>query len=117
MRTVWLFLTSLCLSLILLILFTILAIVGCVILYTGQGKFYHSTTKTLDYVVSQANTTAQNLRNLSDVLASAKKIGVAQVFLPVQVQSTLMRFRQSSTHHLIPFLIQPKIIKMTYNGS
>ncbi|MFS7996810.1 putative transmembrane protein [Helianthus anomalus] len=77
------------LSLILLILFTILAIVGCVVLYTGQGKFYHSTTKTLDYVVSQANTTAQNLRNLSDVLASAKKIGVAQVFLPVQVQSDI----------------------------
>ncbi|KAF5759832.1 hypothetical protein HanXRQr2_Chr16g0746151 [Helianthus annuus] len=77
------------LSLILLILFTILAIVGCVVLYTGQGKFYHSTTKTLDYVVSQANTTAQNLRNLSDVLVSAKKIGVAQVFLPVQVQSDI----------------------------
>ncbi|KAD4385118.1 hypothetical protein E3N88_25286 [Mikania micrantha] len=77
------------LSLILLILFTIIAIVGCVVLYTGQGKFYQSTTKTLDYVVNQANTTAQKLRNLSDVLASAKKIGVAQVFLPVSVQSDI----------------------------
>ncbi|XP_076919196.1 uncharacterized protein LOC143579906 [Bidens hawaiensis] len=77
------------LSLILLILFTIVAIVGCVILYTGQGKFHNSTTKTLDYVVDQANTTAQKLRNLSDILASAKKVGVAQVFLPVNVQSDI----------------------------
>lgn len=37
----------------------------------------------------QANTTADKLRNLSDDLASAKKIGVAQVFLPVQVQSDI----------------------------
>lgn len=63
--------------------------VGCVVLYTGQGKFHQSTTKTLDYVVDQANTTAQKLRNLSDVLDSAKKIGVAQVFLPVDVQSDI----------------------------
>ncbi|KAI3506108.1 hypothetical protein L1887_28464 [Cichorium endivia] len=74
------------LSLILLILFTVVAIVGCVVLYTGQGKFHHSTDKTLKYIVQQANTTAEKLRNLSDDLASAKKIGVAQVFLPVQVQ-------------------------------
>ncbi|KAI3730008.1 hypothetical protein L6452_18684 [Arctium lappa] len=77
------------LSLILLILFTVVAIVGCVFLYTGQAKFYHSTTKTLDYVVNQANTTAEKLRNLSDDFASAKKIGVAQVFLPVKVQSDI----------------------------
>nr|XP_043606201.1 uncharacterized protein LOC122578328 [Erigeron canadensis] len=77
------------LSLILLVLFTIVAIVGCVVLYTGQGKFHHSTTKTLEYVVDQANTTAEKLRSLSDDLAAAKKIGVAQVFLPVQVQSDI----------------------------
>nr|GEV02974.1 chaperonin like [Tanacetum cinerariifolium] len=77
------------LSLILLILFTIVAIVGCAVLYTGQAKFHHSTTETLKYVVHQANTTAGKLRNLSDDLESAKKIGVAQVFLPVQVQSDI----------------------------
>lgn len=77
------------LSLILLIFFTIVAIVGCAVLYTGQAKFHHSTTETLKYVVHQANTTADKLRNLSDDLASAKKIGVAQVFLPVQVQSDI----------------------------
>ncbi|XP_071702892.1 uncharacterized protein [Rutidosis leptorrhynchoides] len=77
------------LSLILLMLFTIIAIVGCVVLYTGQAKFYNSTTDTLNYVVHQANITAEKLRNLSDDLASAKKIAVAQVFLPVQVQSDI----------------------------
>ncbi|CAH1424297.1 unnamed protein product [Lactuca virosa] len=77
------------LSLILLILFTVVAIVGCVVLYTGQAKFHHSTNKTLKYVVHQADTTAEKLRNLSDDLASAKKIAVAQVFLPVQVQSDI----------------------------
>lgn len=63
--------------------------VGCAVLYTGQAKFHHSTTETLKYVVHQANTTADKLRNLSDDLASAKKIGVAQVFLPVKVQSDI----------------------------
>lgn len=63
--------------------------VGCVVLYTGQAKFHHSTNKTLKYVVRQADTTAEKLRNLSDDLASAKKIAVAQVFLPVQVQSDI----------------------------
>lgn len=77
------------LSLILLILFTVVAIVGCVVLYTGQAKFHGSTDETLKYIVHQANTTAQKLRNLSDDLASAKKVGVAQVFLPVQVQSDI----------------------------
>ncbi|GKD41906.1 chaperonin-like protein, partial [Tanacetum coccineum] len=77
------------LSLILLALFTIVAIVGCAVLYTGQAKFHHSTTETLKYVVHQENTTADKLRNLFDDLESEKKIGVAQVFLPVQVQSDI----------------------------
>ncbi|KAL4579331.1 hypothetical protein LXL04_015473 [Taraxacum kok-saghyz] len=77
------------LSLILLILFTVVAIVGCVVLYTGQGKFHHSTDETLSYIVKQADMTAEKLRNLSDDLESAKKVGVAQVFLPVQVQEDI----------------------------
>ncbi|XP_071693975.1 uncharacterized protein [Rutidosis leptorrhynchoides] len=77
------------LSLILLMLFTVIAIAGCVVLYTGQAKFYNSTRHTLKYVVHQANITAEKLRNLSDDLASAKKVEVAQIFLPVQVQSDI----------------------------
>ncbi|KAK7304095.1 hypothetical protein RJT34_15138 [Clitoria ternatea] len=77
------------LSLILLILFTIAAIVGCVLLYTAQGKFHGSTTHTLEYVVSQADFTAENLRNVSDYLDAAKKIGVEAVFLPSDVQKDI----------------------------
>ncbi|XP_020265677.1 uncharacterized protein LOC109841191 [Asparagus officinalis] len=73
------------LSLVLLILFTLSAIVGCIVLYNGQGEFHDSTTKTLKYVVGQANITVQNLRNFSDDLSAAKKIGVDQVFLPGNV--------------------------------
>ncbi|KAL0394299.1 UNVERIFIED_CONTAM: hypothetical protein Slati_4396100 [Sesamum latifolium] len=69
------------LSLILLTLFTIAAIVGCIVLYTGQAKFHSSTTSTLDYVVSQADTTSENLRNVSGYLSAAKQINVDQVIL------------------------------------
>ncbi|KAK7281458.1 hypothetical protein RIF29_09476 [Crotalaria pallida] len=77
------------LSLIFLILFTIAAIVGCIVLYTGQGKFIGSTSNTLEYVVSQADFTAENLRNVSDYLNAAKKIGVDAVFLPSDLQKNI----------------------------
>ncbi|CAN1828458.1 hypothetical protein LINPERHAP1_LOCUS32236 [Linum perenne] len=65
-------------SLICLVLFSIAAIIGCVVLYNGQGKFHRSTTQTLEYVVSQADSTVENLKNVSDYLASAKLLGVDQ---------------------------------------
>ncbi|OVA03304.1 hypothetical protein BVC80_517g5 [Macleaya cordata] len=77
------------LSLILLILFTITAIIGCVVLYTGQGKFHGSTTDTLEYVVKQGDITVENLQNVSGYLASAKKITVDKVFLPSDMQSKI----------------------------
>ncbi|CAI0415231.1 unnamed protein product, partial [Linum tenue] len=77
------------LSLISLVLFSIAAVIGCVVLYNAQGKFHKSTTKTLDYVVSQADSTIENLRNVSDYLASAKLLGVDQVFLPSDVQTDI----------------------------
>ncbi|XVF34515.1 hypothetical protein REPUB_Repub18cG0065200 [Reevesia pubescens] len=78
--------TAYALSLIFLILFTIAAIVGCVVLYTGQGKFHASTTNTLDYAVNKADVTAENLRNVSDYLSAAKKISVDSVILSPDVQ-------------------------------
>lgn len=63
--------------------------VGCVLLYTAQGKFHGSTTSTLEYVVGQAEFTAENLRNVSDYLDAAKKIGVDAVFLPADVQKEI----------------------------
>ncbi|CAA3028699.1 uncharacterized protein LOC111389910 [Olea europaea subsp. europaea] len=81
------------LSLILLILFTIAAIIGCVVLYTGQGKYHSSTINTLEYVVHQANTASDKLRNVSELLSAAKKVGVDQVFLPSNVQSDIDRIQ------------------------
>ncbi|CAN1290180.1 hypothetical protein LINPERPRIM_LOCUS20586 [Linum perenne] len=54
------------LSLIFLIFFTVAAIAGCVVLYTGQGKFNGITSDTLDYVVSQADVTAESLKFPND---------------------------------------------------
>lgn len=63
--------------------------VGCIVLYTGQGKFHGSTIDALDYIVKQANTTAETLRNVSNYLDSAKRIGVDSVFLPSSVQTNI----------------------------
>jgi hypothetical protein len=59
-------------------------------LYDGQEKFHKSTTTTLKFVVSQANYTVDNLRNLSDSLSAAKRIDIAQSFLlPPNVQTEI----------------------------
>ncbi|KAJ3679159.1 hypothetical protein LUZ60_017170 [Juncus effusus] len=76
-------------SLILLILFTIVAILGCVVLYDGQGKFHESTTKTSNYVLGQANETVYNLRNFSDYLSSAKLISLGQFSLEDDVKNKI----------------------------
>uniref|UniRef100_A0A0E0K6E0 Uncharacterized protein n=1 Tax=Oryza punctata TaxID=4537 RepID=A0A0E0K6E0_ORYPU len=62
---------------------------GCVMLYDGQGKFHKSTTTTLNFVVSQANFTVENLNNLSDSLSAAKKIDIGRSFLPNDVQNQI----------------------------
>ncbi|KAL1346952.1 uncharacterized protein [Arachis hypogaea] len=77
------------LSLILLILFTIIAMIGCAVLYIGQGSFHRSTTKTLQYVVDQANSAQDKLRSVSDNLVQAKQVGIDRVFLPANVQTDI----------------------------
>lgn len=62
---------------------------GSVVLYTGQRKFHSTTTDTINYVVKQAETTVDSLRNVSDYLDAAKRIGVDQVFLPSDVQANI----------------------------
>lgn len=59
--------------------------VGCIVLYTGQGYFHSSTTNTLEYVVDQADTIVENLRNVSGYLAAAKGVTVGSIFLPSDV--------------------------------
>ncbi|XP_022863939.1 uncharacterized protein LOC111383969 [Olea europaea var. sylvestris] len=81
--------TAYALSLIFLVLFTLATIIGCVVLYSGQGKFHSSIVNTLGYVVDQADATAENLQNVSDYLSAAKQIAVDQVLLPSNVQSDI----------------------------
>ncbi|XP_057434439.1 uncharacterized protein LOC130727351 [Lotus japonicus] len=81
--------TCYALSLILLILFTFLAMIGCAILYIGQGSFHHSTTLTSQYVVHQADSAVDKLKNVSDYLAQAKQVGIDRVFLPSNVQTDI----------------------------
>ncbi|KAG8043704.1 hypothetical protein GUJ93_ZPchr0458g22881 [Zizania palustris] len=76
-------------SLVLLIIFTLATISGCVILHCGQELFHSTTINTVDYVVGQGNLTVDNLRNFSRSLAAAKNIGVAQTFLPVDEQQRI----------------------------
>ncbi|XP_022730635.1 uncharacterized protein LOC111285439 [Durio zibethinus] len=76
-------------SLIFLVLFTVAAMLGCIVLYVGQGRFHNSTTKTLAYVVNQADMTVRKLKDVSDSLATAKQIGVDKVFLPSNVQTDI----------------------------
>ncbi|THG12421.1 hypothetical protein TEA_002422 [Camellia sinensis var. sinensis] len=55
-------------------LFALSTLLGCVVLYTGQGKFHTSTSNTLDYVVWQANTIAESLGSVLDYLEAAISI-------------------------------------------
>ncbi|RYR30519.1 hypothetical protein Ahy_B01g055274 [Arachis hypogaea] len=71
-------------SFIFLFLFTIAAIGGCLILYSGQGKLHESTSQTLHFLVNQAHLTALNLREVSDYFDTTKQVGLAAdlSFLP-----------------------------------
>ncbi|XP_020594874.1 uncharacterized protein LOC110034976, partial [Phalaenopsis equestris] len=82
-------LSAYAISLSLLILFTLAAIVGCVLLYYGQQKFHKSSSDTLDYVVNQANFTVENLRGFSGNLSAAKRIQVTNMLIPTDVQSRI----------------------------
>ncbi|TKW22136.1 hypothetical protein SEVIR_4G209100v4 [Setaria viridis] len=73
------------LSLVLLIVFTASAIIGCAVLYHGQGKLHGSTTATLDYVVSQADGAAATMRDFTGLLETAKSAGGSVASLPPDV--------------------------------
>ncbi|KAE8724488.1 putative protein TPRXL-like [Hibiscus syriacus] len=62
---------------------------GCIVLYVGQDRFHSSTTKTLQYVVNQADLTVRKLKDVSESLATAKQVGVDKVFLPSNVQTDI----------------------------
>ncbi|XP_021824263.1 uncharacterized protein LOC110765442 [Prunus avium] len=71
--------------LILLLVFTCAAAIGCILLSVGQDEFHDEAMRTLNYVVNQSDYTVQTLRNVTEYLSLAKAISVAQVFLPSDV--------------------------------
>lgn len=76
-------------SLVLLVLFSCAVIVGCIVLYFGQGKFHSSTSNTLDYVVDQSNFTVENLRDFSGNLSAAKGLKVTNLLIPDDLQGRI----------------------------
>ncbi|KAF7133343.1 hypothetical protein RHSIM_Rhsim09G0014400 [Rhododendron simsii] len=81
--------TAYAISLSLLVLFTVAAIAGSVFLYTGQEKFQESQVTVLSYVLKQADTVVQNLRNVFNYLMGAKKIGEGQAYFSPDLQAQI----------------------------
>uniref|UniRef100_A0A5B6ZRF5 Transmembrane protein n=1 Tax=Davidia involucrata TaxID=16924 RepID=A0A5B6ZRF5_DAVIN len=75
--------------LIMLIVFTCAAAIGCILLSVGQDEFHGEALHTLSYVVNQSDFTVQTLRNVTEYLSLAKTINVAQVFLPSDVKDDI----------------------------
>jgi hypothetical protein len=77
--------------LLLLLLFTALAIGGCYALFSGQQKFHKELSSTLDDVVSQANTTVQGLHNVSAYLSQASTIDVESYGVPSDTKQNIQQ--------------------------
>ncbi|XP_057765859.1 uncharacterized protein LOC130986461 [Salvia miltiorrhiza] len=82
---------SLRICLLLLILFTSAAAIGCILLSVGQVDFHGEAMRTLNYVVNQSEYTVETLRNVTEYLSLAKTVSVAQIFLPSDVESDIDR--------------------------
>ncbi|XVE74735.1 hypothetical protein DITRI_Ditri12bG0041900 [Diplodiscus trichospermus] len=75
--------------LMMLILFTIVAATGCILLSIGQDEFHEEVLHTLKYVVNQSDYTVEILKNVTQYLSLAKTISVAEVFLPSDVMTDI----------------------------
>ncbi|KAK6122374.1 hypothetical protein DH2020_043884 [Rehmannia glutinosa] len=82
---------SLRICLLLLVLFTSAAAIGCILLSVGQSEFHGEALDTLNYVVNQSEYTVQTLRNVTGYLTLAKTVNVAQIFLPSDVKDDIDR--------------------------
>ncbi|XP_022877197.1 uncharacterized protein LOC111395436 isoform X1 [Olea europaea var. sylvestris] len=82
---------SLRICLIMLIIFTSAAAIGCILLSVGQDDFHGEALHTLNYVVNQSDYTVQTLRNVTTYLSLAKTVSVAQIFLPSDVMKDIDR--------------------------
>ncbi|XP_027098328.1 uncharacterized protein [Coffea arabica] len=77
--------------LILLVFFTCAAAIGCILLSVGQDEFHGEALNTLSYVVNQSDYTVDTLRNVTEYMALAKTVNVAQLFLPSDVKNDIDR--------------------------
>ncbi|GLJ08549.1 hypothetical protein SUGI_0091140 [Cryptomeria japonica] len=75
--------------LLLLILFTFTAVVGCILLSMGQDKFHYEISQTLDFVVKQSDYVVENLRNVTVYLTEAENISIAQIVIPESEQNQI----------------------------
>ncbi|MQM15354.1 hypothetical protein Taro_048298 [Colocasia esculenta] len=75
--------------LLLLLLFTCTASIGCILLSVGQDEFHDQVLDTLNFVVNQSDFTVQILTNVTEFLALAKTINVDQVILPSDAQGKI----------------------------
>lgn len=63
--------------------------IGCMVLYTGQGKLHKSTTDTMDYIINRANCTINNLKDVSQHLGAAENVGADEFSLPFGVRNNI----------------------------
>ncbi|CAA7402161.1 unnamed protein product [Spirodela intermedia] len=75
--------------LMLLVIFTCAALIGCILLSVGQDEFHKEVLDTLNFVVNQSDFTVQILRNVTEFLLLAKTVNVDQVILPQDVPGKL----------------------------
>ncbi|PKA63502.1 hypothetical protein AXF42_Ash005397 [Apostasia shenzhenica] len=75
--------------LMLLLLFTCAASIGCILLSIGQDEFHDEVLDTLSFVVNQSDFTVQILRNVTDYLSIAKTISVDQFYISSKVQNEI----------------------------
>ncbi|XP_010474269.1 PREDICTED: uncharacterized protein LOC104753766 [Camelina sativa] len=74
---------------ILLIVFTCVAAVGCILLSVGQDKFHTEAIHTLKYVVNQSDYTVEILHNVTQYLSLAKTINVTAISIPSNVMDEI----------------------------
>lgn len=89
------FLPSYWISLLLLIVFTFAAVVGCSLLSLGQDKFHREISDTLKFVVKQSDVVVDNLRNVTEYLADAKTISVAQTVIPEDERNQIEKLNEN----------------------
>nr|GMD24861.1 uncharacterized protein LOC109156800 [Ipomoea batatas] len=80
--------------LIVLIVLTCTAAIGCILLSVGQDKFHVESLGTLKFVVNQSDYTVLTLRNVTEYLTLAKTVKVAQIFLPSNVMDDIDRLNE-----------------------